>query len=494
MKPITVCLVTMVVFASTYVVADSTEGCISACSRVPNVFRFTNTQSGTGYSSSFKQLLCSAKWSSYGDAQKAGIEATIPIYDIPVPLSVNWKNSKREEWQEKNCNKEERNADYSDALFTATFEVDPVVATTFAQCVKTVCTPQSLDCRLSETESSIIFEASWKRAPGEVDSAAPVVQNFVFENTSCKNIQDLKPGVSLVSNGSIGVLCKNNLDMAPVIGLITNRGSCWQATDITKNETHLSNRVVLDKDTTYATTRLVLEGDVDLITQGHDLTINVRTLVIKGSPRIRAYEGAASAHGAPGNPAGTVVIRAARVEGAGLTIENFGQNGANGNAGEKGQTGQERGAIARGYDWSPWQGCHGGHPGGQGGPGGTGQRGQAGGSGGAGGNVTLIVPSGVAGGVGERIAISSSIGGTGPARRDCGLSMTCGGNGGAGGPGGPGGDGAPGGNGAPGRGACGGQNPGPQGPQGLTGSAGSPGVPGMPGMILIREYKASSIL
>jgi len=105
-------------------------------------------------------------WNNYEEAQKAGIAVDLPIYDMIVPLSAHWDNSKRDAWKKTSCSQQDRKTDYTSAFYSASYEVNPITATSWTQCIKDACVPASLACGLEQTSSAVVFEARWRRQPG----------------------------------------------------------------------------------------------------------------------------------------------------------------------------------------------------------------------------------------------------------------------------------------------------------------------------------------
>lgn len=447
------------------------DDCINSCSAIlaSPIFTKSTVSQGMSFRSSFKSLLCTAEWNSYADAQKAGIGVDVPIYGMQIPLNLNWNNEKRDEWKKASCNQQQLQTDYQSAFYAASYDVNPITATSWTQCIRDACVPPSLSCSLDQTSSSVVFSARWRRSQGEADSQAPVVKTFTTQNTACQKPQNLAGG-TVLKDAAVAILCNENLINAPTFLLVTSRGSCVQATDLTQTETPLSGRIVLNKPTTYQAGRLVLKGDLDIVTNGYPLTLTASVLSIEGSPQIVSFEPRTMSLGEGGQSAAYVHIQADHLQGSGLSITNFGENGAKGQTGPvgaKGPTGP--GGSPRYFNLG---GCQGGTNGGQGIQGIQGIQGLQGAGGGAGGEVVLQI-KGFQPGPLQPIAIATSQQG-----RDC-AGKVCGGLGGPGGDGGAGGPGGDGGPGASGNAMCGGTNAGPggpggpQGPQGPTGSNGA---------------------
>jgi hypothetical protein len=232
--------------------------------------------------------------------------------------------------------------------------------------------------------------------------------------------------------------------------------------------------------------RLVLPAGFELLTDGHDLTVDVEELAVGeagGEARIVTFregpatppapppreqigrEGEDGATGLAGRPGGTIRIRARRASGR-LTVRAVGEPGGAGGEGGRGGPGfpGERGQDAR----SQFFYCEaGGQQGRVGGPGGKAGAGGAGGPGGAGGQIVVEIRE-----------------------RSPGFHLhysVAGGPGGPGGASGPGGSGGPGGQGGSGSGLCGGGPPGPWGPAGPINSDGKRGPHGADGVLTVTR-------
>jgi hypothetical protein len=467
------CVLLFLVVSPTIALGDD---CSTSCGDILKapIFKTTTVKSGAQFKDSFRKLLCSAQWSSYADAQRAGIAIDLPIFDIPIPLDVNWNSTKQQTWQNKNCSAEERNSDYTSSYYFASYAVDPVTATAWSQCIKDKCLPQSIVCSLTQTETSVVFEAKWRRSPGEPDSSAPKVKTFAFNNTQCSNANDLAPSKT-ITDANIDVLCKLNLQVAPTFLLVTTRGSCTQATDLTSQETALSGSISLNGPKTYQAGRLALKDDLRLVTNGYPLSLVANVLAIQGSPTITSFEPRTMQPGQAGRSAAGISIQASNVQGSGLTIKNFGENGATGPTGQQGPKGS-KGPTGSQRSWQITTGCGAGSNGGQGGQGGQGSVGSNGGPGGAAGEVVISIKGFQQGPLAPINVLTISQSPAGPTK-DC-SGMVCGGFGGTGGAGGPGGPGGDGGDGASGTATCGGTSPGPSGPNGPEGPQGQPGPDG----------------
>ncbi|MBY3575482.1 hypothetical protein HFN65_31580 [Rhizobium laguerreae] len=437
--------------------------------------------------SDFKSLLCSANWRSASEAQGAGIDVTVPIYNIPVPISANWNNSKVEQWKSANCSTEERKASYQERLYNSVYKINPISADTALQCVKAVSDDRAIRCSVTEGEGSAIFQVEWRRTSGEDASAAPMISSLTVSSAECLNLNDLSNGVRL-SEGGVSLLCKRG-DNAPLFTVNTSRGQCF-AYGISKLDiVELAGDLILDRPTTIKAARIKIRDNFRAVTLGYPLQITADdTLEIAGSPQIVSFPPGAKDALKPGKPAGTINIKARKIQGGGLSIINVGEDGGPGTQGQKGPTGTQ-GGPGQGRDPISGGGggglfgrvlevvpksCTGGKGGGTGTKGGKGLTGLNGAPGGAAGQVILSLPAGAE--EENAIKVLTDVG-IDAAQRACGGAI-CGGIGGAGGTGGPGGDGGPGGPGAPGTTWCGGTSAGDRGPTGDPGDTGGKGDEG----------------
>jgi hypothetical protein len=226
----------------------------------------------------------------------------------------------------------------------------------------------------------------------------------------------------------------------------------------------LKGEVQLSESRAVTAQRIVLD-DLRLVTNGHRLELNAEVLEVRGSGRIRAFEGGVQDRkpGEPGRSAGLILLNARRVLGPAVQIDNSGEDGMDGRPGAPGKAGAN-GNPGTPRDWKPWTGCLGGKDGDEGGPGGRGGEGGPGGPGGNGGVVLLDLAAG-----GEALAAKA---------------VSKGGRGGKGGDAGQGGPGGAGGAGAAGASVCGGTAVGKKGADGPPGERGKDGVDGAPGQVI----------
>lgn len=447
------------------------------CKSVPVVFKQETVYNGSKLNTSFKQMLCSAEWKTYSDVVNAGIDITIPIFDIPIPISANYSSDKREAWQKKFCTASERKLDYQSQAYRTAYEVNPATADAWVKCIELARINKVLSCKVTETESSAVFEASWRRVDDELDSAAPKVVSLAIKNTKCPT-PTLKVGIRLKSGGT-AVLCDGNIQKAPTFSLQTTRGSCLAAGQLAETVDEISGQIVLTSPMTYRGNKLRLKGGTKIITDGYNLTFNVKRLDVEGGVEILSFLPRDVPEGRVGRSAGEVRIQADTLSGSPLIVRNFGEDGGpgakggSGNQGGRGRSGDQR--------YVSWGGCTGGQDGRPGNQGGQGFPAQSGANGGNGGDVLLNVKAGLQDGIVSRIAVLQKR--TDRAGNDISCPGTCGGLGGIGGVGGDGGPGGLGGEGAPGNAGCGGTNAGPGGPQGPVGLAGEAGRLGGSGLV-----------
>ena len=427
---------------------------------------------------SFKHMLCSAEWSSYSDVVNAGIDVTIPIYNIPIPMSANYSRDKQEAWQKQFCTATERKLDYASTAYKTAYEVDRVTADAWVKCQELQFASKgrsALSCKVIETDSSAIFEARWIRSEGEADSAAPKVISLTKQNTKCPS-PTLKKNVML-GDGGAAVLCSGNLNKQPTFMLQTTRGACMASGTLAEKATELTGQIELREATVFCSdTRLLINGGTKIITNGHNLTINARRLEAEGGVQIISFLPRDIPLDTRGRSSGEIIIQSDRISGSPISITNFGEDGGAGSKGATGSQGPPGTARTFGFP----QGCGAGNDGGIGYTDIVGFPGQPGMAGGNGGDVKLNIKSGLKEGLIKRAVIVTSRPDRSGATLQCtGSCLDLGGVGGAGGDNGPGGPGDPG---AGGTNVCDGTNPGPtglQGPSGPQGPAGSNGASGI---------------
>ncbi|WP_312992971.1 hypothetical protein [Achromobacter animicus] len=449
------------------------------CATVPTIFTEKAISSHKSGATSLKKMLCSASWSSAQDAVTAGFDITVPIYDIPVPLSANFSREKQEAWQAKNCSAEERSNQFRAVGYTFVKEINPAVADAWLQCILTTHqAPRALSCKVTETETSAIFEVKWRPFDGTKIDEAPIVTSLSVQNTTCTNADALKPGTA-IGSGGVAVLCAGNVDATPIMVLNTDRGSCLASGALATRVTTLSGTLLLSSPAVYRGDNLKLSSDLVIVTNGYDLTVDAKRLQIEGTPQIISFREAQKAESVRGQSAGKIHIRARSVSGDQLRIANFGQDGGKGAKGRTGGPGDQGSHATRRY--LTGGGCTGGDEGKPGGKGKTGYKGDPGAPGGTGGDVVLEIEQGLMNGSIERVFVATKR----PDRQANTIACdgTCGGLGGFGGDRGDGGPGGPGGQPAGGDWPCGGHPGGGPGPRGDDGTVGDEGPLGAPGAI-----------
>jgi len=448
------------------------------------VFTQTSVSSNSQSKTNFRLIQCAAQWKSAQDAQNAGLEATVPIYDIPIPFTANWDQVKVDQWKSQNCSIEERSSDYAGVFYKSTYAIDPVSAKTGLACYEAYFlsqTPSALRCKLTESGGkAMMFSAEWRRMPGETDNP-PVIQSFAALFSTCTPTDVFKAN-NKVSEGGNVVMCIGGED-APMFSLNTNRGAC------AVSATPRLPKIVLPAKLVLSSQWVQQAGDVEIppgaliVTNGYPFNLRADRLTIGSGSRLVSYEYAPPAAQKAGRYAGQISITAKDVIGGGLSILNSGEPGGDGAQGPKGPPGAP-GEPGKGR--SPLYGkcgpldficsnlplsCTGGEDGRSGGQGGQGYPGNPGAPGGGAGEVVIDVPLPVR----SAFTVLENVSLSGQPRQCNGI---CGGLGGNGGAGGPGGDGGPGGPGAPGTLTCGGTNNGPSGGTGPTGPEGPAGKPG----------------
>lgn len=456
------------------------------------IFTSTTIKSNSGAQSAFKQLQCSSSWKSAQEAQSAGIEATVPLFDLPVPFTANWDQKKVEQWKNTNCTNQERSAASNLSYYSAVYSVDPITAKAALECYDRgfkseaeIAQANALRCTLTETPSAYVFEARWRRTAGETGSG-PQVVNFTSLNTTCLDVSGLAKD-KIISEGGVPVLCSVT-DKAAAFALTTNRGGCSASASVRLPKLQVPKEVKLSEPLFISGQEVEIAADARIITNGYPLTIRADRLTLLGPMKIISFEKPMQETPQPGRFSANIMITAGEFLGQSLTILNAGQNGGPGSPGPKGPQGNY-GSPGEGRTTTQTRicgniplvsnvcnlvptGCEGGRDGSPGGQGGQGYPGNPGFSGGGAGDVSIDVPFDAR----KFISVLTDVGIDGQPRQ-CG-GQICGGLGGIGGPGGPGGDGGPGGPGAPGTTYCGGTNTGPQGPAGPQGPQGPRGTDG----------------
>lgn len=473
------CGLAILLFAATFPTRAQDDP-TKICATVPTIFTEKAVSSQKSGATNYKKMLCSASWSSAQDAVNAGFDATVPIYDIPVPLAANFSRAKQEAWQSKNCSAEERASDFSAVGYNFVREIHPVVAEKWLQCIiaTTPPVPRALNCKVTETETSAIFEVKWRPSEGMKDGEAPIVGSLNVQNTTCTNADALKPG-TVIGTGGVAVLCAGNVDATPIMVLNTDRGTCLGSGALATRVTTLAGTILLASPTVYRGDNLRLGSDLIIVTNGYDLTIDAKRLQIDGTPQIFSFTESQKQESVRGKFAGKIHIRARSASGDQLRIANFGQDGGKGAKGRTGNPGPQGKHATRRHLKS--DGCTGGDEGQQGFQGQTGGKGNPGAPGGTGGDVVVEVEQGLMNGSIERILVATTR--TDRQSNPIACNGTCGGLGGIGGDRGDGGPGGPGGDPAGGDWPCGGHPGGTQGPRGVDGPLGEDGPLGAPGLV-----------
>jgi hypothetical protein len=457
------------------------------------IITVSTTQNSASQKESFRLLQCSSSFKSAADVQKVGIDVTIPIYGIPVPINANWDQNKVESWKTKNCSAEERNSEAGLRYYQHVYSANPASANAALACFQSAFAAlgnEAVRCELTETSNSYVFNAKWRRTAGE-NTPGPKVKKFTVFNSTCLNQNDLEVDAP-ISEGGVPILCQAGKDAA-AFALTTDRGGCSASGRYRAPKMVLPQKLEISSAFFQQADELEFLPGTVIITNGFPFSLSANRMILTGPVSIRSYiQPAATGLNAPGGSASAISITAKELVGAGgLAILNAGQQGGPGSTGAKGPPG-DPGTPGTGRT-TKWDsvcgniplisnicklvptGCEGGQDGSPGGKGGQGYSGNPGMPGGAGGAISIDVDPD-----GRKLVtvlVDTSLAGTPQACN----GGTCGGLGGPGGSGGPGGDGGPGGPGASGTTYCGGTSGGPpggsngQGPQGPDGTAGGNG-------------------
>lgn len=485
------CSLTTCIFLSTLCISGKSQNLASQCKVFLDKPIFTTKTIDTTQESrnKFRLLQCSANWRSASEAQSAGIEATIPIYNLPIPFSASWDNQKVEQWKSSNCSDLERSSQANLRYYEAVYSVDPVSAKAGLDCFDKgfkaevdLAANSALRCTLTETPAAYVFEARWRRTVGEVGEA-PKVINFTSLNTSCPGAQSLSLN-QLISEGGSPVLCLVE-EKAAAFSLVTSRGGCSASATVRLPKIKLPALLILSEPMFLSGQDLEIPANTKITTNGYPFSIRADRISLLGPVHIQSFDVGSPSLMTPGKSAGPITISANEVGGqGGLVVLNAGQPGGAGDVGPKGAPGQPgRPGTGRTSNWRKNcpipglcdlvpSGCEGGSDGSVGGQGAQGYPGLTGMPGGAAGEVRIDVPMDAR----KLFSVLTNVELSGQTA-EC-RNLVCGGNGGDGGPGGPGGDGGQGGEGAPGTVYCGGTNSGatgavgPAGPSGLRGPRG----------------------
>lgn len=423
------------------------------------VFNTININQTQSSKDAFTAWECSTNFSTHDEAMNAGVSVGVPIYDVPVTVGGTFSNSKRDEWKSAHCSNTTKNAQSFSNLVVAMREAAPSILSAWTRCIELTCgsARTALGCSLSPKLGGAIFRANWIRSAG--DATPPRIQFFKAYDAACSPAVKVN---QVLSESGFALNCQVPINKEAVLILQTSRGTCTPtAAGVVSAET-ISGRVILDSPKNYKAEKITFASDAVIVTNGNRLTLDAAEISFQGAPKIVSFDPV----GVSGRSANTVLIKAKRLTGTSLIIENIGDNGPNGSAGAAGGKGPH-GAQGTQRDYNVFKGCIGGSDGTPGGQGGDGSDGGSGGSGGSGGTVIFDVETGLREGALQRLVIK-----------------TDGGQGGAGGEAGAPGAGGDGGEGAPGRANCGGTGPGAGGPPGRPGRGGSGGAHGNPGQVV----------
>lgn len=352
----------------------------SICNNIPVVYTSERVLENEGFTSNFRRLQCAADWKSAKNAIDAGVAADVPIYDLPVSFTANWDQNKVEQWKSENCSDEERSADYASTLYRSTYSVDRITAQAQLECIQSLMDRRSVSCGVTETSSSIVFEAFWRRTSGETNNP-PVVTSFNSVNTECIGVDALAKGAPIVEGG-INVLC-NLGEAAPMFSLNTDRGSCVASGSGKDNAITLTATLKLSEPISYRANRIVVSDGFSVVTNGYPFRLQADVLELNGSSNILSFSEPKALQMTVGGTAGPVTISAKRITGEGIiTVLNAGQHGGDGEQGSVGPPGAPGGpGVGRTTNWKkncpiPFvcdiipSGCEGGKNGGTGRPGG----------------------------------------------------------------------------------------------------------------------------
>lgn len=464
-------------------VLGQAQQCMEGCGVVlqGGVFNEDKINSSESSKEAFHDWMCVAEFKNHNEAHDAGINIGVVVYDVPLSLGGTWKDGQQETWKKTHCTDQQRNVERFSAYTRAIRTASPDILSAWSKCVETACAAghPRVACEVSSVAGATLFKSNWLREVGEPATSAPKVLFYKAYDAQCDRAWTA--GQQLTEAPKT-FRCKPTQDRDAVFILETNGGSCTTAGNVLKAKEPLSGHISLQADRHIKADMISLAADTVIVTNGFKLTFEATELHLDGSPKIVSFE---ARDGRPpgdnGRNAGPIIIKASKVTGTSVVIDNFGENGMPGGNGSQGGPGQP-GHQGTQRDWD-FGGCHGGSNGTNGGPGGTGGDGGPGGRGGNGGAVISSVSSGAISGPIKRIDVVTTRTGGDGAPLQCG--GTCGGVGGSGGAAGPGGAGGPGGQGAPGgHGGCGGTDAGLPGPTGGSGREGAGGADGSAGQVL----------
>jgi hypothetical protein len=453
-----------------------TEQCNSGCNAVlqGGVFNEDKINSSQTSKDSFHDWMCVSEFKNHNEAHDAGINIGVVVYDVPISLGGTWKDGQREEWQRKSCTDQQRHAEKISTFTRALRTASPEILAAWSKCVETTCSAgrPRLKCEVTSVKGAALFKSNWIRQTGESAENAPKVLFYKAYDAKCDRAwmtgQRLKEGVTTFR-------CSPTADREAVFILETDGGSCTPTGAVLKDKELLSGRINLDSERHIKAEVITIAANTIIVTNGYKLTLEATEIEFQGAPKIISFEARPDrGAGENGRNAGPIILKATRVTGTSLIINNGGEDGvkgatgANGGKGPDGHQGTQRDCDITG--------AHGGSNGTNGGTGAQGGDGGTGGRGGNGGTVIYSILEGVVSGPIKRIDVVTTRGGSSGIPVNCG--GTCGGVGAPGGDPGSGGPGGAGGAGAPGRATCGGTDagsPGGQGPSGRSGIAGGDG-------------------
>ena len=307
------------------------------------IFTSTTIQTSSATRDSFRLLQCASNWKSAQEAQATGIEATIPLYDLQIPFTANWDNTKVEQWKSANCSNEERKSAANLSYYSAVYSIDPITAKAALECFDRgfkaeadVAQGSALRCTLTETPSAYVFEARWRRTAGET-GAAPQVVSFTPINTNCLDTASLAKD-KFISEGGVPVLCTVT-EKAAAFALTTTRGGCSASATVRLPKLQIPKEVILSEPLFISGQEVEIAANAKIVTNGFPLTIRADKLNLLGTAKIVSFETATLTTPHPGKYAGSIQITATEFVGQGLTILNAGQRGGLGLQGQKGPQG-----------------------------------------------------------------------------------------------------------------------------------------------------------
>lgn len=464
-------------------VSGQTQQCMEGCGAVlqGGVFNEDKINSSQASKDAFHDWMCVAEFKNHNEAHDAGINIGVVVYGVPLSLGGTWSDGQQESWKKTQCTEQQRNAEKVSVYTRAIRTASPDILSAWSKCVETACAAghPRIACETSSVTGATLFKSNWLREVGEPATSAPKVLFYKAYDAQCDRTWTVG---QRLTEAPKTIRCKPTEDRDAVFILETNGGSCTTAGNLLKAKEPLSGHISLQADRHIKADTISVAADTVIVTNGFKLTLEANELHLDGSPKIISFETKdGRAPGDNGRNGGPIIIKASKVTGTSLVIDNFGENGMTGANGAQGAPGPP-GHQGTQRDWDI-TGCHGGSNGTPGGPGGTGGDGGPGGRGGNGGAVISSIASGTVSGPIKRIDVVTTRTGADGAPVQCG--GTCGGVGGRGGAAGPGGPGGAGGLGAAGgHGGCGGTDAGPGGGPGGSGRSGTDGAEGSAGQIL----------